>query len=67
MRRVELNKVKIALKGLIVVDKRRLEVNHFLLYNGQFFEVFGPKTYDANIMEQKKTVPQATGKYCSIF
>ena len=50
MRRVELYKVKIFIKGLFIVEKQRLMVEPFLPYHGQIFDFCGPKTRDASTM-----------------
>ena len=55
-------KLKIFLKGLIVVEKRKLGVDPVFPYHGQIFEFCGPKTHDANNMERTERVPGAIGK-----
>ena len=40
-------------KGLIVIEKRRLEFDPFLPFQVQFFEFCGPFTRDANSDKKK--------------
>ena len=47
-------KLKTVLKGLIVVEKRRLGFDAlFSPFRGQLFEFCGPKTHDANSNKPK--------------
>ena len=54
---------KIFLKGLIVVDKRQLEVGLLFAISWTIFNFCGPNTHDTNAIEWKEMALRATDKY----